>query len=75
MSTSQINDSPRIKLVRELVAAVERKDVGALLKHAHNDFRRINYPRSFGKPEETSEELLRDRAEILNLWTGDSEAS
>jgi len=41
-----------------------------IAKHLHKDHRRITYPRSVGKPEQTREEYLQHTSEVVDLWTG-----
>ena len=41
----------------------------------NEDHRRITYPRSVGKPEQTKEEYLKNTGELLSLWTGDLDVS
>ena len=65
-------DSPKIKLMYEVARAFETGDVSFLAKHLHNDYRRITYPRSLAKPDQTGEEWLQ---EVANIWVSDSEAS
>lgn len=67
-------DSPKVELMLKLARAFETKDTGLLAKHVHKDYHRIIYPRSLGIPEQTGEEWLRNSAESMSLWAGDSKA-
>lgn len=67
--------SQKVELILKLVRAFEMKNMDFLETHVHKDYRRITYPRSLGKAEQTGEEWLQDSAEIMNLWTGDGKAS
>ena len=64
-------DSPQVKLIHELVRAFETKDLALFAKYSHDDFRRVNYPRSLGKPDQTKEEWLGGLEKGMSLWTGD----
>ena len=75
MSGSQTADSPEANLMRSWLEGWEKKDVNHLANLMHEDHRRITYPRSVGKPEQTKEEYLKNTGELLSLWTGDLDVS
>ena len=75
MSGPQTSYSPQVELFYSLAEAYKRKDVNFIAKNLHKDFRRIGYPRSLGKPEQNADEWLKETAEMMNIWTGDSKAS
>ena len=75
MSGPQTSHSPRVELTYSMAEAYKRKDVNFIAKHLHKDYRRFCYPRSLGKPEQNADEWLKEIAETMNIWTGDSKAS
>ena len=75
MSGPQTSYSPQVERFYSLAEAYKRKDVNFIAKHLHKDFRRIGYPRSLGKSEQNADEWLKETAEMMNIWTGDSKAS
>lgn len=68
MSNPESSDSPQVKFVLEWRQSFNKKDVDLIGKSLHEDYRRIKYPRSLGKPDQTKEEWLKEFGEFLNLW-------
>ena len=73
MSNPQTTESPQVKLMREVGRALAKRDLGPFAKHTHKDCRRVHYPRSLGRPDQTGEEWIQAWADIFSLWTGDGE--
>jgi hypothetical protein len=70
MSSAEITDSPQVRLMHSLVEGFRNKDMDYVAKLLHKDHRRITYPRSIGKPEQTKEEYLQHTREVVGLWVG-----
>jgi len=68
MSSAEITDSPQVRLMHSLVEGFRNKDMDHVAKLLHKEHRRITYPRSIGKPEQTKEEYLRHTGEVMGLW-------
>ena len=74
MSGPEITDSPQVKLVRSFCEDFKKRDMSQIAKHLHKDHRRLTYPRSLGKPEQTKEEYIKNTGEVMALWI-DNDAS
>ena len=74
MSSVEITDSPQVQLIRSFCEGFKKRDMGHIANCLHKDHRRITYPRSLGKPEQTKEEYIKNTGEVMSLWI-DSEAS
>jgi hypothetical protein len=66
---------PQVRLLLEVTRGYQKKDLSLFAKRATKDFRRVTYPQSLGKPDQTAEEWSRTMEENMDLWTGDSEVS
>ena len=69
MSSPQNSESPQIKLINEWTRGFVERDLDLIAKALHKDFRRITYPRSIGKPEETGKEWLESFGGFLPFCT------
>ncbi|KAF9782948.1 hypothetical protein BJ322DRAFT_1073534, partial [Thelephora terrestris] len=67
MTSPDISDSPQLKLMHSFIEGFKNRDLDQIAKLLHKDHRRITYPRSLGKPEQTKEEYLQHTAEVLRL--------
>ena len=74
MSSSEATNSPQVNLMLSLVEAFKKRDMDLVAKLLHKDHRRLTYPRSLGRGEQTKEEFLQRTGEVIALWT-DSDAS
>jgi hypothetical protein len=74
MTSLEISDSPQLKLMHSFIEGFKNRDLDQIAKLLHKDHRRITYPRSLGKPEQTKEEYLQHSAELVKLWV-DSDVS
>jgi hypothetical protein len=75
MANPENSDSPQVKLVHECRLGFGTRSLDRIAKTLHKDYRHVAYPKSLGKPERTKEEWLEHLAEIISLWTADSEVS
>ena len=71
MSSLETNGSPQLELVRSYLLGIEKGDMKAVGRTACKDYRRITYPRSVGRPEQTKEEYLQHTGEVASLWAED----
>jgi hypothetical protein len=62
-------DSSQVQLVRGVIEGIGKRDVDHIAQLLHKDHRRITYPRSLGKPEQTKEEWFKNTSELISLWT------
>lgn len=69
MSTPVTTGSPQLQLVHSLIDAFKRSNVDDIALLLHKDHRRIYHPRSFGKPEETKEQWLKQVAVFTGQWS------
>lgn len=74
MSNTETTDSPRVQLVRSYCEGFSKKDMDHIGKLLHKDHRRVTYPRSLGKADQTKEEYLKQLAQGMSTWT-ENEAS
>ena len=74
MSGSEATNSPQVNLMLSFVEAFKERNMDLIAEHLHKDHRRLTYPRSVGKGEQTKEEYLQYTGELIALWT-DSNAS
>jgi len=61
--------SPQAKLVQDLGQGFHNKDLDAIAKTLHKDFRYVTYPRSLNLQDKTKEEFLEYLKGIVPLWT------
>ena len=75
MSNIKTNGSPQLELVHSYVQGIEKRNIGQAGKTLHKELRRITYPRSAGRPEQTKEESLKHIGGFVSLCTEDCEVS
>jgi hypothetical protein len=63
------SDSPQVKLLYEHKRGFESRNLDAIAKNLHKDFRYICYPRSLGYPEQTKEEWITQFSGYFPHWT------
>ena len=69
MSSSEATNSPQVNLLLSFFDAFRKIDLDLIGEHLHKDHRRLTYPQSLGKGEQTKEEYLQNLGKVMALWT------
>ena len=69
MSSSEATNSPQVNLLLSFFDAFRKIDLKLVGNHLHKDLRRLTYPKSLGRGEQTKEEYLQHAGKYMALWT------
>lgn len=68
MSSTETTGSPRAQFFAFFLEEYKYKDINRVAQYLHKDHRRITYPKSIGKPDQTKEEYIKHTGEVMNYW-------